>query len=320
MFQRYCRRRWVGAVVATVSVMARGVTAAFDRALTRYLFRNGIESGITAAFTRKGIDGPGTKNNIAAPGGCGGEAVRFVIPKRGKAHHTEMTNLGSVQRGHRNQWPFDTTWSTATTPGFIAARCYGAWVRPHRDPTSHHQGTFPQHELRLHRPNWLARHGNKAGGTPDVVNHYDVVAITATTPCVSVPPAAPAPGRARRPTRRPRRACPAHRHRHPCRHGHPDRPRLRWARNPPPRTPSRWTPNPSRTSTATPSPGRDRHLQVNPDHPLHGQRTARRQPRPAQPGRYGTEPDGRTRGARMTNQGSALYLLKPVGFSERRPT
>ncbi len=200
MFQRYCRRRWGGAVVAAVSVMARGATSAFDRAFAWVLFRNGIESGISAAFTRKVLDGPGTENNIAAPGRCGGGAVPFVVPKRGKAHHTEMANHGSVQRGHRNQWPFDTTWS------------------------------FPHHELGLYRPNWLARHAKKAGGTPDVVNHYDVVAITATTPGISVPPAAPAPGRARTPTRCPRQACPAHRHRHPCRHRHPDRPRLRWAR------------------------------------------------------------------------------------------
>ncbi|WP_244376086.1 polysaccharide lyase [Streptomyces ficellus] len=253
-------------------VVGLGATEAVaERALTSVPFKDGFESGTTAAFPRKGVDGTGVVSVTAAPGGNGGKAVRFAMPDDGKSYRTEIAtarvpygsyrytfrnylpvdwirydaqtivsqwhggagtypavvlavkgdrwvmivhwktgadttdeskrpanevkyDLGPVRFGHWNQWSFDITWSTAKTTGSITARLDGAQVGSHRGPNSYHQDTAPYHKIGLYRPNWQAKKGHKAGGTPAVVNYYDDVTITAIAPgAAAPPPAAPTP-------------------------------------------------------------------------------------------------------------------------------
>ncbi|WP_030760214.1 MULTISPECIES: polysaccharide lyase [unclassified Streptomyces] len=263
MFQRYSRRRRIGAALAALSVVGLGATEAVaDRALTSVPFKDGFESGSTAAFHRKGIDGTGSVDVTAAPGGRGGKAVRFAMPDDGNSYRTEIAtdrvpygsyrytfanylptdwlrydnqtivsqwhggtgtvpavvlavkgdrwmlgihwkasseqavhevtyDLGPVRRGHWNQWSFDITWSTPTTPGSITANLDGAQVGSHRGPNSYHQDTAPYHKIGLYRPNWQAAKGHVKGGTPAVVDYYDDVTITSISPGASVPSSAP---------------------------------------------------------------------------------------------------------------------------------
>ncbi|MFG2988352.1 polysaccharide lyase [Streptomyces sp. NPDC048257] len=112
MFQRYSRRRRVGAALAAVLVVGLGATEAVaDRALTSVPFKDGFESGATAAFPRKGIDGTGTVDVKAAPGGRGGKAVRFAMPDDGKSYRTEIATArvpyGSYRYTFANYLPGD---------------------------------------------------------------------------------------------------------------------------------------------------------------------------------------------------------------------
>ncbi|MFI5640115.1 polysaccharide lyase [Streptomyces goshikiensis] len=271
MFQRYSRRCQIGAALAALSAVGLGATEAFaDRALTPVPFKDGFESGSTAAFHRKGIDGAGSVGVTAAPGGHGGKAVRFTMPDDGHSYRTEIAtdrvpygsyrytfanylpndwlhydnqtivsqwhggtgtfpavvlavkgdrwmlvvhwtmpsqradegeqpaheikyDLGPVRLGHWNQWSFDITWSTPTTPGSITARLDGAQVGSHRGPNNYHQDTAPYHKIGLYRPNWHEWKGHVKGGTPAVVDYYDDVTITAISPGASVPSSAPSP-------------------------------------------------------------------------------------------------------------------------------
>ncbi|MER7822611.1 heparin lyase I family protein [Streptomyces sp. NPDC096097] len=269
MFQRYSRRRQIGAATAALLVVGFGATEAVaDRALTSVPFKDGFESGSTAAFHRKGIDGTGSVDVTAAPGGRGGKGVRFAMPDDGNSYRTEIAtdrvpygsyrytfanylpddwlrydyqtivsqwhggtgtvpavvlavkgdrwmlgvhwklpseqadeskqpaheatyDLGPVRLGHWNQWSFDITWSTPTTPGSITVGLDGARVGSHRGPNSYHQDTAPYHKIGLYRPNWQAAKGHVKGGTPAVVNYYDDVTITAISPGASVSSSAP---------------------------------------------------------------------------------------------------------------------------------
>ncbi|MFG2748353.1 polysaccharide lyase [Streptomyces xanthophaeus] len=105
-------------------------------------------------------------------------------------------DLGPVQFGQWNQWSFDITWSTGTTPGSITARRNGAEVGSHRGPNSYHQDTAPYHKIGLYRPNWKASKGHVKGGTPAVVIYYDDIGIASISPGQAQPvptPTAPAP-------------------------------------------------------------------------------------------------------------------------------
>ncbi|MFJ4314257.1 heparin lyase I family protein [Streptomyces lavendulae] len=271
MFQRYSRRRRISAALTALLVVGLGSTEAFaDRALTHPPFKDGFESGSTAAFHRKGIDGTGSVDVAAAPGGRGGKAVRFAMPDDGNSYRTEIAtdrvpygsyrytfanylpkdwlrydsqtivsqwhggtgtfpavllavkgdrwmlivhwkmpseqvdeskgpahevkyDLGPVQLGRWNQWSFDITWSTPTTPGSITASLDGVPVGAHHGPNSYHQDTAPYHKIGLYRPNWQAWKGHAKGGTPAVVDYYDDVTITAISPGTSAPSSAPSP-------------------------------------------------------------------------------------------------------------------------------
>ncbi|MFG2417165.1 heparin lyase I family protein [Streptomyces goshikiensis] len=104
--------------------------------------------------------------------------------------HEVKYDLGPARLGHWNQWSFDITWSTATTPGSITARLDGADVGSHRGPNNYDQDAAPYHKIGLYRPNWQAWKGHTAGGTPAVVDYYDDVTITAISPGAAVPPPA----------------------------------------------------------------------------------------------------------------------------------
>lgn len=104
-------------------------------------------------------------------------------------------DLGAVAFGHWNRWTFDITWSTATTPGSIAAWRDGVPVGSHQGPNSYHQETAPYHKIGLYRPNWKAQKGHVKGGSPTVVAYYDDVSITALSPGSGKPPTSSAPGR-----------------------------------------------------------------------------------------------------------------------------
>ncbi|MFJ8746900.1 heparin lyase I family protein [Embleya sp. NPDC127516] len=112
MFQRYSRRRRVGAALAAVLMVGLGAAdAVADRALTPVPFKDGFESGTTAAFPRKGIDGTGAVDVKSAPGGRGGKAVRFAMPDDGKSYRTEIATArvpyGSYRYTFANYLPGD---------------------------------------------------------------------------------------------------------------------------------------------------------------------------------------------------------------------
>ncbi|MET7528487.1 polysaccharide lyase [Streptomyces goshikiensis] len=145
MFQRYSRRRRIGAALAAVWVVGLGATEAVaDRALTPVPFKDGFESGTTAAFHRKGIDGTGTVGVAAAPGGHGGKAVRFVMPDDGKSYRTEIATervpYGSYRYTFANYLPGDwirydsqtivSQWhgGTGTSPAVVLAVKGDRWM------------------------------------------------------------------------------------------------------------------------------------------------------------------------------------------------
>lgn len=271
MFQRHSRNRRAGALL--VAVLAAGAasvgpTAAADS--TTIPFSDGFESGSTTAWPRKGIDGTGTVDVVAAPGAHAGKAARFTMPDQGNSYRTEIAtsrlpygsyryafsnylpqdwisygaqtivsqwhggegtspavllavradrwmmivhwkvgpeplneityDLGPVRLGHWNQWSFDITWSTATTPGSITARLDGAQVGSHQGTNSYsqdtaapHRDTVPYHKIGLYRPNWKAEKGHVSGGTPPVVVYYDDISITPVSPASGRTTAAPSP-------------------------------------------------------------------------------------------------------------------------------
>ncbi|WP_331769471.1 heparin lyase I family protein (plasmid) [Embleya sp. NBC_00888] len=145
MLQRYRRRRRVGTALAAVSVVGFGTAdAVADRALTPIPFKDGFESGTTAAFPRKGIDGTGTVDVKAAPGGRGGKAVRFTMPDDGKSYRTEIATArvpyGSYRYAFANYLPGDwigydrqtivSQWhgGTGTSPAVVLAVKNDRWL------------------------------------------------------------------------------------------------------------------------------------------------------------------------------------------------
>ncbi|MFD5918066.1 heparin lyase I family protein [Kitasatospora sp. NPDC058201] len=262
MFQRHSHSRRVGAILAAVlAVGAASAGSTATAASTAVPFSDGFESGSTTVWPRKGIDGEGAVDVVAAPGGHTGRAARFTLPDDGRSYRSEIAtsrlpygsyrytfsnylpqewisyeaqtivsqwhggtdtipavvlavradrwlmlvhwkagsepvnevryDLGPVRLGRWNQWAFDITWSTAATPGSIAARLDGAQVGSHLGPNSYHQDTAPYHKIGLYRPNWKASKGNVSGGTPPVVVYYDDVSITPGLPVPGRPTAAP---------------------------------------------------------------------------------------------------------------------------------
>ncbi|MED7952589.1 polysaccharide lyase [Streptomyces sp. BE303] len=256
MSQRHSRSRLAGVLLAAVLAVGGvsvGPTAAAES--TAIPFGDGFESGNTSVWPRKGIDGKGAVDVVAAPGGHAGKAARFTMPDQGNSYRTEIAtsrlpygsyrytfsnylpqdwisfgaqtivsqwhggagtapavllavkadrwlmlvnwtvgsgplneiryDLGPVRLGHWNQWSFDITWSTETTPGSITARLDGAQVGSHEGPNSYsqttnapHRDTVPYHKIGLYRPNWKAEKGYVNGGTPPVVIYYDDISIT----------------------------------------------------------------------------------------------------------------------------------------------
>ncbi|MFE2728894.1 heparin lyase I family protein [Kitasatospora sp. NPDC059327] len=262
MFQRHSRVRRAGALLAAVlAVGAASVGSTATAASTTVPFSDGFESGDTAVWPRRGIDGAGTVDVVAAPGGHAGKAARFTMPDSGNSYRSEIAtsrlpygsyrytfanylpqewipfeaqtivsqwhggtdtipavvlavradrwmmlvhwksgsepvnevryDLGPVRLGHWNQWAFDITWSTATTPGSITARLDGAQVGSHQGPNSYGQDTAPYHKIGLYRPNWKASKGYVNRGTAPVVVYYDDVSITPSSPVPGKPTAAP---------------------------------------------------------------------------------------------------------------------------------
>ncbi|MGV9271079.1 polysaccharide lyase [Kitasatospora sp. NPDC003701] len=263
MFQRHSRSRRTGVLLAAVLAVGAGTSVGplATAASTTVPFNDGFESGSTAVWPRKGIDGRGAVDVVAAPGGHAGKAARFTMPDDGESYRSEIAtsrlpygsyrytfsnylpqdwisyeaqtivsqwhggtdtipavvlavradrwvmlvhwklgsepvnevsyDLGPVRLGHWNQWSFDITWSTATTPGSITARLDGAQVGSHQGPNSYNQDTAPYHKIGLYRPNWKASKGYVSGGTPPVVVYYDDVSITPLSPTPGQPTAAP---------------------------------------------------------------------------------------------------------------------------------
>ncbi|MFJ9080069.1 heparin lyase I family protein [Streptomyces sp. NPDC102278] len=96
-------------------------------------------------------------------------------------------DLGPVHLGHWNQWSFDITWSTATTPGSITARRDGFGVGLHRGPNNQQQYAAPYYKIGLYRPNRQPAEEHLKGGTPDVVIYYDDINITSLPPGTATP-------------------------------------------------------------------------------------------------------------------------------------
>ncbi|MGW7317761.1 polysaccharide lyase [Streptomyces sp. NPDC054854] len=145
MFQRYSHRRRVGAALAAVLVVGFGATEAIaDRALTPVPFKDGFESGDTAAFPRKGIDGTGVVDVKAAPGGRGGKAVRFAMPDDGKSYRTEIATArvpyGSYRYTFANYLPSDWLRYDAQT---IVSQWHGG------------SGTYPAVVLAVKGDRWM---------------------------------------------------------------------------------------------------------------------------------------------------------------------
>ncbi|WP_329493935.1 heparin lyase I family protein [Kitasatospora herbaricolor] len=278
MFHRYSRNRRAGALLGAALVvggLSVGSLASADS--TTIPFSDGFESGNTTVWPRKGIDGTGTVDVVAAPGGHAGKAARFTMPDQGNSYRTEIAtsrlpygsyrytfsnylpqnwisyeaqtivsqwhggegtdpavvlavkadrwmmivhwivgseplneikyDLGPVRLGHWNQWSFDITWSTATTPGSITAQLDGTQVGAHQGPNSYsqttnapHRDTVPYHKIGLYRPNWKAEKGHVNGGTPPVVIYYDNISITPISPTPTKPTTTPSVPSAATPT------------------------------------------------------------------------------------------------------------------------
>ncbi|WP_406192733.1 polysaccharide lyase [Kitasatospora sp. NBC_01560] len=271
MFHRHSRSRRAGALLGAVLVvggLSVGSLASADS--TTIPFSDGFESGGTTVWPRQGIDGAGTVDVVAAPGGRAGKAARFTMPDEANSYRSEIAtsrlpygsyryafsnylpqswisyeaqtivsqwhggegtdpavllvvkadrwmmivhwivgseplnevkyDLGPVQLGRWNQWSFDITWSTATTPGTVAARLDGTLVGSHQGPNSYsqttnapHRDTVPYHKIGLYRPNWKTSKGHVNAGTPSVVIYYDDISIKPVSPAPADQTAAPSP-------------------------------------------------------------------------------------------------------------------------------
>ncbi|MER5350091.1 polysaccharide lyase [Kitasatospora sp. NPDC002551] len=87
--------------------------------------------------------------------------------------------LGAVQFGHWNQWAFDITWSTATTPGSITVYRDGVQVGAHSGLNNYHQNQAPYFKTGIYRANWNPAKGIPyPTGGPDVVLWSDSVVVT----------------------------------------------------------------------------------------------------------------------------------------------
>ncbi|MEE1822509.1 polysaccharide lyase [Streptomyces sp. BE20] len=87
--------------------------------------------------------------------------------------------LGAVQFGHWNQWAFDVTWSTATTPGSITVLRDGVQVGTHSGLNNYHQNQAPYFKTGIYRANWNPAKGiSYPTGGPDVVLYSDSVVVT----------------------------------------------------------------------------------------------------------------------------------------------
>ncbi|MFD5086412.1 heparin lyase I family protein, partial [Kitasatospora sp. NPDC058406] len=89
--------------------MSVGPTAAAES--TTIPFGDGFESGNTGMWPRKGIDGKGAVDVVAAPGGHAGKAVRFTMPDQGNSYRTEIATsrlpYGSYRYTFSNYLPQD---------------------------------------------------------------------------------------------------------------------------------------------------------------------------------------------------------------------
>ncbi|MEU3906508.1 heparin lyase I family protein [Streptomyces goshikiensis] len=164
MFQHFSRRRRAGAALAAVSVVVCGATAAIaDRALTTVPFKDGFESGTTAAFKRKGIDGTGAVSVTGAPGGRGGKAVRFVMPNDGASYRTEIATervpYGSYRYTFANYLPADWTSYGAAT---IVSQWHGG------------TGTNPAVVLAIKDDRWMMVIHSKVGAQAMQEVKYDL--------------------------------------------------------------------------------------------------------------------------------------------------
>ncbi|MFJ9080071.1 heparin lyase I family protein [Streptomyces sp. NPDC102278] len=167
MLQRFSRRRRVGAALVAalaVSAVGTGATeAAADRALTPVPFKDGFESGSTAAFKRKGIDGTGAVSVTNAPGGHSGKAVRFVMPNDGQSYRTEIATLrvpyGSYRYTFANYLPADWTSYEAAT---IVSQWHGG------------TGTSPAVVLAVKNDRWMMIVHSRVESQPEKDVKYDL--------------------------------------------------------------------------------------------------------------------------------------------------
>ncbi|MFJ9693964.1 polysaccharide lyase [Kitasatospora sp. NPDC101183] len=87
--------------------------------------------------------------------------------------------LGDVQFGHWNQWAFDITWSTDTSPGSIAVQRDGVQVGSYTGLNNYHQNQSPYFKTGIYRANWNpAKNIPYPVGGPDVVAWSDSVVVT----------------------------------------------------------------------------------------------------------------------------------------------
>ncbi|GAA3041906.1 heparin lyase I family protein [Kitasatospora sp. NPDC127116] len=87
--------------------------------------------------------------------------------------------LGDVQFGHWNQWAFDITWSTDTTPGAVTVFRDGAQVGAYSGLNNYHQNQSPYFKTGIYRANWNpAKNIPYPTGGPDVVAWSDSVVVT----------------------------------------------------------------------------------------------------------------------------------------------
>ncbi|MEU1288869.1 heparin lyase I family protein [Kitasatospora sp. NPDC005856] len=87
--------------------------------------------------------------------------------------------LGDVQFGHWNQWAFDITWSTDTTPGSITVFRDGAQVGAYSGLNNYHQNQSPYFKTGIYRANWNpAKNIPYPTGGPEVVAWSDGVVVT----------------------------------------------------------------------------------------------------------------------------------------------
>ncbi|MBV2153122.1 polysaccharide lyase [Kitasatospora sp. SUK 42] len=87
--------------------------------------------------------------------------------------------LGDAQFDHWNQWAFDITWSTDTTPGAITVYRDGVQVGAYNGLNNYHQNQSPYFKTGIYRANWNpAKNIPYPTGGPDVVAWSDSVVVT----------------------------------------------------------------------------------------------------------------------------------------------